>query len=287
MKQFNDLKLPITGHHLVVGSYPLDIRFSRDIDVICYKKDIDIEIKNDDYIVQFNHNNKKIECLLADNQESLQFALENYQKTTFGLLWAIKKGHIVFPHSKWKTHIQDLHILSKIVVPNVESRDNELWKLHRKSTKSRLKIRTPRLKGVTKEDFFDDYVTKHMDHDLIHEAMAHKPKPMYTYMQTNPNLVECDKNLWNTFTFQEKIWTVMEEAYVIASERFLIPYHFNPSLSKQPKIECFRYALQRICTTLCSGWFREFAVENYFEIFNQYDESKFNVIPLLIQQHTN
>ena len=37
--------------------------------------------------------------------------------------------------------------------------------------------------------------------------------------------------------------------------------------------EAFDWALMRICTTLCSGWFREFATVNYFKIKDRMDNN--------------
>ena len=37
--------------------------------------------------------------------------------------------------------------------------------------------------------------------------------------------------------------------------------------------EAFDWALMRICTNLCSGWFREFATNNYFIIKKLYNKN--------------
>ena len=65
---FDISKLPIKNY-LIIGSYALGNRVVKDIDVICYREDInDSEIKidyEDEYTVLFEFNNKKIECLLV------------------------------------------------------------------------------------------------------------------------------------------------------------------------------------------------------------------------------
>lgn len=35
--------------------------------------------------------------------------------------------------------------------------------------------------------------------------------------------------------------------------------------------EAFDWALMRICTTLCSGWFRQFATDNFYRIKEYYN----------------
>ena len=92
---------------------------------------------------------------------------------------------------------------------------------------------------------------------------------MYTKMQTNPELAWCDKQLWDNFTHEQKIHTVQEETYVIATERFLVPKEF-----KYPAKLAYNKALNKVCTTLCSNWFRDFAIDNYPEILEKFDESK-------------
>lgn len=266
----NKIELPI-ANYLVIGSYPLGIRYSKDIDVICYKNDIQVEYTIiDEHVATFKYNNKDIECLLADNQESLKIFLKDFSETTYELLYIIKAGHIMYPHREWNKHILDYHILSKIV-DTTDPKIKEYVKLHRKTTKERLSnIKTPKLKGVTKTDFFDDAVKKYYDHDFIHECMAHKERPMYTYMQRDPAIVDCDVSLWETFTYEEKIFCILEESYVIALERKIIP---KIKLNQPPPhiIEAFKWALMRVCTTLMSGKFRKFAIDNYFVILNKID----------------
>lgn len=124
--------------------------------------------------------------------------------------------------------------------------------------------------NVTKEEFFDDYVVKKYDHDLIHEIVAHYPKPIYMMMQSDDSKVWCDKDKWNRFTKQQKLECVAEEAYVIAAERFLIPTNW-----KKSKRNSFNWAMNKICTTLTSGWFRDFAIDNYATILDKiYNEEK-------------
>lgn len=265
----NKIELPITKY-LVIGSYPLGIRYSKDIDVICYLKDIQVPYNLVDInVATFNHNGKEIECLLADHQESLQVFLADFPETTYDLLYIIKAGHIMYPHREWNKHILDYHVLSKIANVN-DPKVKEYVKLHKKTTKDRLSnVRLPKLKGVTKKDFFDDAVTKYYDHDFIHECMAHKEKPMYTYMQRDPEIVDCDVELWDKFTYDEKVFCILEESYVIALERKLIPKYRNNKLPPVHVMEAFKWALMRVCTTLMSGKFRSFAIENYFVILNR------------------
>lgn len=268
------------GKAIIVGSFPLNIRYSKDIDIICYSKDILIDYsKKDDFIASGNYNGKRIEFLLADKDSSLQKILEDYEKDIIDLLdilYILKAGHIHIAgrnQSNWEKHRQDLEILSTLNCAFIKKDLSDYIKLHRKSTNDRIKQKTPKLKGISKDKFFDDKVKKYMIHDDIHAIMAHKEKPMYSYMQKD-DTVECHKDLWDKFSYEDQIKCVLEEAYVIAIERELLPTIMGDKIGKNI-FEAFKWALYRICTTLCSGWFRTFASENYFTILNSYDSNYF------------
>lgn len=125
----------------------------------------------------------------------------------------------------------------------------------------------------TKEDFFDDAVTKKYDHDYLHELFAFYDKPLYTRLLRDKELAWCDREKWDALSFQDKILCVAEETQVIAAERFCIPSNWNYN----PKRAYFA-ALKKVCTTLTSNWFRDFAIDNYPEIIKKYDPNKFNKV---------
>lgn len=57
---------------------------------------------------------------------------------------------------------------------------------------------------------------------------------------------------------------VLEESYVLALERAIIPHDVDPE-------KAFLMALSKVCTSITSGWFREFAWENYHAVRRLYD----------------
>ena len=84
-------------------------------------------------------------------------------------------------------------------------------------------------------------------------------------MQRDITLAKCEKDMWNRFTFENKCKCVLEEAYVIALERKVLPGIFGKA-SWVSSNEALEWALMRICTNLCSGWFRQFATDYFFKI---------------------
>lgn len=124
-------------------------------------------------------------------------------------------------------------------------------------------------------DFFDDAVTKVYEHDLLHELVAYEDKPLYTKLQRDSTKAWCCEDLWYNLTYKQKLQCIAEEVQVIAAERFLIPKQWNFS-SRLAYIK----ALDKVCTTLCSGWFRDFAIDNYPQVFDLYDNTRFTVLQL-------
>ena len=117
-----------------------------------------------------------------------------------------------------------------------------------------------------KEDFFKTKnVTYIFDHDSIHESIKLTEEPIYKKILKPNEEVLCSQELWNKLDDLEKKYCVLEESYTIAIERLLSKGHIN-----DPK-EAFLMALERVCTTLTKGWFRDFAIDNYPSIINRYN----------------
>ncbi len=282
---------------LIVGSKALKHHFPNisrninDIDIIGYTDDLpylknllkpksiirgkytillkDITNKTDFY------DTKNVELLIADNSDSLKLYLNYDTESIFAskeVLFSLKSSHIHYP-IKFKKHISDycllfdyfkgIDMLSHITI------------LHEKETEQRIgKLKTPSLdKSV--QDFFGqskEYVKSYFIHDDIHKVMSHYDKPLYERMQKDYSLAKCDKKLWFEFSYEDKCKCVLEESYVIALERKILPMLFGGGKGYTSQ-EAFNWALMRICTTLCSGWFREFATVNYFKIKDRMDNN--------------
>jgi hypothetical protein len=283
---------------LVIGSKALahnlpnlDIKWN-DVDLIAYRKDIDylINALKPEKIVDKNglvslvniepygyYDSRNVEILLADDSESLQGYLKYFNAESGGLkiaplevLYSIKKGHIHFP-VKFEKHIKHYTILNDLFDSNDKLSD--LTKLHFEDTQKRLgKLKTPSLNKSVK-NFFDQsngYVKSYFIHDDIHQVMSHYDEPLYTKLQKDKKMARCEKQLWENLIFEDKAKCVLEEAYVIALERKMIPMLFGGATGHTSK-EAFDWALMRICTTLCSGWFRQFATDNFFRIKEYYN----------------
>ena len=118
---------------------------------------------------------------------------------------------------------------------------------------------------ATKDEFFKDDVPYLYDHDDIHKAIAIDCVPAYTLYMKDGAEVECDRDKFFSLTHQQRLEGVYEEACVLALERHQIPNNFQPD-----RFKSFRIALEKVCTSITSGWFREFAWDHYDEVLAMY-----------------
>jgi hypothetical protein len=125
----------------------------------------------------------------------------------------------------------------------------------------------------SKDAFFDDAVTKKYDHDHLHELVAYYDKPLYTRLLRDPALAWCEKSEWFKLHHEDKIKCIAEEAHVIAIERFMVPNSW-----KYPSKLAYIKAVDKVCTTLCSGWFRDYAIDHYPEVVQSFNQDKFNYV---------
>lgn len=124
--------------------------------------------------------------------------------------------------------------------------------------------------SVSKDEFFkkdDGQVVYIYDHDSIHIAMARFDKPAYEYFKPEGSQVLCDKKMFFDSPEEIKLASVIEEATVLALERSQIPYKglVEPLWS-------FKMALFKVCTSITSGYWREYAYSVYDQVLALYDE---------------
>lgn len=294
---------------ILIGSRALGFNF--DLGERLDKADYDVIMSIDDFNKWVKDNNQFIHSLiprgenkykaivwkddkktqyeieLGFNGTSSSFLLENIFAVTdslgmgaFNELYRVltpeyqlltKKSHIVYP-VHWEKNIKDYHLLRSILedrVWYVNKTMHEYYKLRSNEAKERFKkFKTPKL-NISTEDFFSSKlnVPHYFVHDDIHKIMAHDVEPMYSKMQPDPKMAWCSKDMFFNLTYQQRVQCVQEEAYVIALERYIIPQVEG----SEDHFECYHRALKRICTTLCSGWFREFAYESYPKLVEWYD----------------
>lgn len=239
----------------------------------------------------FTTNN--VEILNSDASQSLKMYVDHsirYGDSVDGLIYApievifsLKKSHIHFP-IKFHKHIRDYCFL----YDKLNGVDNlsPITKINFKETELRVgKLKTPSLNKSSKEFFrqSDGFVKSYFIHDHIHKVMSHYDTPLYEKMQRDSVSAKCERDMWEAFTFEEKSKCVLEEAYVIALERKIIPMLFGGASYYSSK-EALDWSLMRISTTLCSGWFRQFATDNFLRIREYINE---NYVEKFLESYQN
>lgn len=121
----------------------------------------------------------------------------------------------------------------------------------------------------TKKDFFNgDGVNYVYDHDDIHRIVALPDQPAYKLFAKDGSEVASDKGKFAFLPRSEQLRAVREESCVLAIERSLVPH--PGALTPE---QAFRTALMKVCTSITSGWFREFAWENYDSVVATYEDT--------------
>lgn len=298
----------VVGSKALLYNYGFLDRKVKDIDIIGDKENVKYLINslNPEKVVNGNgivtlfkiqnknefYNTDNVEVLLCDESEALSDYIKYEEsKGKIGgelfyaspeVLLSLKKSHIHFP-VLFKKHIKDYNFLLNQLG---EDKLKTITKKNYKETEARLgKLKTPSLNKSVKEFFgqSDGYVKSYFIHDDIHQAVAHYNEPLYLRMQYDKSLAKCEKNLWNEFPYEDKCKCVLEEAYVIALERKILPSIFGGHKWTSSK-EALEWSLMRICTTLCSGWFREFATDNYDKIIEM---SNANYVEDFLNKYNN
>lgn len=183
---------------------------------------------------------------------------------TLDILLLLKLSHRYRKNSPhFLKTMYDIHLLRRAgakITPELE----HILKLREKETYT---YSHPKL-NVTKQEFFNgDDVPYIYDHDSIHEVVAFLDRPAYTYYMTDGEQVKASMDKFFEQPEHIKLLGVLEESMVLAAERSQIPNDF-----KIPPRASFNLALEKVCTSITSGRFREFAWEHYYIVQKMYDE---------------
>lgn len=247
-----------------------------------YKAILEDYVETKQYEIEIGYKGTSAEWLLSRQDEItsptpiLGFLGEFFHALRLQYQLVTKYSHIIYP-VHFEKNINDYHLIkSNLWISKIDNLLNvedyqEYYDIRHAEAKEKYseKFKTPNL-HVTNEDFFSSKlaVKTYFIHDHIHEVMKHYDQPVYEMMKRDFSLAKCEEDMFFSLEFEKRIRCVQEEAYVIALERYIIPQAGDFC---DDHFECYKKALQRICTTLCSGWFRKFAIENYPKVIEMYD----------------
>ncbi len=259
----------VKPEYLLIGSRALD--YWHDVGLV--KDSTDWDIVSKEPIEGAEHH----PWLFLDNHELARYTSPEHTVEFNGRtvhvvcilgLAIVKRSHL-WRDLGFGKHITMYHKHLARYMKDAEPWDLDLLKKRTELTMKQFPQQGPNL-NQTVEDFFDDAVTKKYNHDYLHSLFAYQEQPMYTRLQTDSTKAWCSKELWNGLTHVEQLQCVAEETYVIATERFMIPKDW-----KYPAKLAYNKALNKVCTTLCKGYFRDFALDHYPKVLDMFDEGKF------------
>lgn len=280
-------------HDVDRSRHPADldmiVPFDKVDDVVKYYQTTPMHLgrisKQDENMVILATNSGRVEILIARPGSAFWQYLEKYDafddiRTIDAQgLFSLKKSHIHIP-IKFDKHIRDYCTLNKIV--NGVDTMPEITKQNTEDIKKRLNrhFKSPSLNKSVKEFFSqsEGKVKSFFVHDHIHEVMAHYDRPLYEKMQRDLTMAKCEKDLWEKFSYEDKMKCVLEEAYVIALERKVLPVLYGGERQYSSPKDALAWAMMRVCTTLTGGWFRKFATDNYIDIMNFATLDKFDYV---------
>ena len=213
--------------------------------------------------------NQLLAQLVKDDPETLDAGAFG-KVPCLDLLFAIKSSHRFKkfkdnPMVFWKTALDRRMMLD--AGAKIRDEHQAFFKLREKESYAAQKH--PKL-NQSKEAFFSDNGLESVmvyDHDDLHKAVALYDRPAYTYYLKDNEPVLTDKAKFFNCSRDIQLAGVCEEALTLALERSLVPKPgvWSPDYA-------FRFALAKVCTSITSGFFREFAHTNVFETMRLYEE---------------
>lgn len=188
-------------------------------------------------------------------------------------LYCLKMSHRYLKNSPhFRKTLDDILFMRKYV-SGISNEDREWYQNRMKETYNYVH---PVL-NQTKDKFFsDDGINYIFDHDSIHEAVKTFDKPAFHFIRIEGKEVLCSKDKFMNSPEEIKLATVLEECYVLALERCIIPQYYGlfwDGIDKETAKRAFLIALEKVCTSISSGWWREYAWENYYQVRSLYDFS--------------
>lgn len=179
------------------------------------------------------------------------------------VLYLLKMSHRFKKNSPhfFKT-MNDIHFMRSLGA-KIPVGMEEVFKLREKETYN---YSHPNLDVKSKDFFKGDEVPYVYDHDSLHEAVAVLGDPAYKSYMKDDSEVMTSKEKFFEQENHIRLLGVYEESCVLALERSQIPFNFEV-----PARQSFVMALSKVCTSITSGWFREYAYESFHIVMKFYE----------------
>jgi hypothetical protein len=252
-----------------------------------FEPEVHYPIKEDKFVAKFRNDGSP--CIVefevawpgSTGEELLKLVDENgwyeragiFKYPSLEVLLALKLSHRYLKNSPHfiKT-MRDIQALRKKCSVDwdgirVSTIQGELANWLEKREEATYTYKHPKL-NQKKKNFFDtDGVMYTYDHDAIHELVAIGERPAYLEYKPETEDVWCSWEMWDKCSLNVKLNGAFEEAMVLCIERWCVPNNWELDPYKG-----FLIALEKVCTSITSGWFREFCWEHYDMIKGKWQE---------------
>lgn len=170
-------------------------------------------------------------------------------------IYTIKCSHLGWDNPMWSKYKLDIIWLEANGCKLIQKLYNalvEYWKVELKD-KPFLSL------NRSKEEFFTDNVSYQVDHDYLHELVAHPNQPVYTTILKEGHQVMLDKSKFDQLRYHQQVRLFREEITVIACERWLLNPYWKGKVSWY---KAYKLSLKKTITNLTKGWATSFIVTN-------------------------
>lgn len=184
-------------------------------------------------------------------------------------LYALKMSHRYLKNSvHFLKTMSDIKLLREHISPDAQLIiDSDWFKQREEQTYT---YKHPKL-DVSKQEFFTDDVPYVFNHDDLHEVVKLGGKPAYThYLKDGSEVMTC-KDKFFSVSEEIRLHGVYEEAAVLGLERAIIPFSVGKEGGPTPR-QSFLKALEKVCTSITSGYFRQYGWESYDKVVALYEE---------------
>jgi hypothetical protein len=148
----------------------------------------------------------------------------------------------------------------------------ELVEFHKlREQESYMAQRHPKL-NVSKDAFFkDDGIQYVFDHDDLHRSVMLGSRPAYENYLADNEQIKCSKEKFFAVSEDIRLAGALEEGLTLALERSQIskPGVWSPDKS-------FRFAYAKVCSSITSGWFRQYCYQHIPEVLKLYEKTSKN-----------
>lgn len=204
---------------------------------------------------------------------------EGHGEASADWCYALKMSHRYLKNSvHFLKTMRDIRFLRTVISDDAQEIIDSDWFRQRES--ETYVYKHPKL-DVSKDQFFTgDGVQYVYDHDSIHLTVALKGKhiwgqtihtPAYTFYMKDGSEVMTSKEKFFSVEEEIRLYGVYEESCVLALERSQIPHGLGKEGGPTARWS-FEMALMKVCTSITSGWFREYAWENYDKVLDLYNQ---------------